>query len=254
MRYILIVLLLLKTFICFPQSDTVKADCDEVGTFMLPYFCPSCEIVPDSLPAVLGFRKVTISTTVDSNFSSEFDPAYDHSDSFVYIIKARKASCPVKIDATHYYDKAGFLYKTERALFSLPNNKMCFNKTTYTRDEKGRELIYSSHADTICDGYGESKYDKKGKLVKHIYYSKFFDYTFNDTLQFKYDRRNRLKTKLQKGIFGENEWQKTIYSKDGLLSVTKLYTEGSPKHGSLMDSTFYNNRHLSRPEIGLQVN
>lgn len=239
MRYILIILLFPKTFICFSQSDTIKDDCEEAGIFMLPYFCPSCEVLPDSLPAVLAIKKVTVSSKVDSTISRELDLTYALLDSLVYIIKAKKADCTLKIDEIDYYDKSSFLYKRERELGSLHDKKL-FYRTIYTRDEKGRELTYTNYADTIREDYGESMYDKKGKLLKHIFYSKLLD--FNDTIQFKYDKFNRLRTKIEKGILGGKQREESVYSKDGSVSVTKLYSEGSD-HGSLMDSTFYNNRH-----------
>jgi len=211
----------------------------EAGEIMFLNFCPSCEIVQDSLPAILGYKKVIVYSKVDSLFSSEIDLVNSLSDTIRYLQKAVKVDCPSVIEAINYYDKVKLLYKRE--LYSL-RDKRFFYTTIFTRDKKGRELTSTSNLDTARGGYSRYKYDKRGNVVESIYYSQLFDRC--DTVRLKYDRKNRLKSKRAKNWLGNIQTEKTTYSKDGMVSVNYLYSSSSsPKHGSLIDSSYYTSGH-----------
>ena len=239
MRFLFLSLFVCSALICHSQSDSIRDECMDAGEIMFLNLCPSCEIVQDSLPAILGYQKVVISSKVDSLFSSEIDLVNSFSDTIRYLQKAVKADCPSVIEAINYYDKVKLLYKRE--LYSL-RDKRFFYTTIFTRDKKGRELTSNSSLDTVRGGYSRYKYDKRGNVIESIYYSQLFDRC--DTVRLKYDRQNRLRSKRAKNWFGNIQTEKTTYSRDGMVSVTYLYSQStSPKHGSLIDSSYYTSGH-----------
>jgi hypothetical protein len=239
MKYLFLSLFFCLALVCHSQSDTTRDECMEAGEIMFLNLCRSCQIQQDSLTVILGYKRVTVYSKVDSLFSSEIDLVNSLSDTIRYLQKAVKVDCPSVIEAINYYDKVKLLYKRE--LYNLGDKRfMC--TTIFTRDEKGRELSSTAYLDTLRGSYSRYKYDKRGNIVESINYSWLFDRC--DTVQLKYDRQNRLRSKRAKNWLGNIQTEETTYSKDGMVSVTYLYSSSSShKHGSLIDSSYYTSSH-----------